>query len=46
MLTTTTAPANLALDLSHLRFTHEQSPTQLSGEDVLTGFILDLTTVW
>jgi Uma2 family endonuclease len=23
-----------------------QSPTQLSGEDVLAGFILDLTTVW
>jgi Uma2 family endonuclease len=23
-----------------------QSPTQLSGEDILPGFILDLTTIW
>jgi Uma2 family endonuclease len=23
-----------------------ESPTQLSGEDILPGFILDLTTIW
>ena len=41
-------PQNQRVEIYRLERETEilQSPTQLSGEDILPGFTLDLTTIW
>jgi Uma2 family endonuclease len=41
-------PQNQCVEIYRLNREREilQSPTQLSGEDILPGFMLDLTTIW
>lgn len=41
-------PQNQSVEIYRLNREREilQSPTQLSGEDILPGFILDLTAIW
>jgi Uma2 family endonuclease len=41
-------PQNQCIEIYRIDREREilQSPTQLSGEDILPGFILDLTTIW
>jgi hypothetical protein len=54
MTTTIEFNPSLSIDLSAVKFTDTQnkcveileSQTQLDGEDILPGFILDLTTIW